>query len=106
MNCGGMRQIYRRVQLPRTAAAALLLWILGVAHHGVIMVHMIIVPDRFQIVARERIGVQHPPERLRNEPAVRCIALFLRSNAEGTEYWPTILGLVPALLGVTRGNAP
>src|SRR3954464_601089 len=63
-------------------------------------------PNGLKVIAGENVGVDHPSERLRNEPPICCVALFLRRDAERTEHRPAISGFVPALLGVARKNAP
>src|SRR5437773_10433315 len=70
------------------------------------MVHMIIMPDGPEIVARESVGVQHPPERLRNEPPIRRLTLFTSGDTQRAKDRAPILGLEPALLGLPSGDAP
>ena len=67
---------------------------------------MIIMPDGPEIIPRESIGVEHPPERLRNEPPIRRLTLFSSGDTQRTKYRATIPGLVPALLGAPTGNTP
>src|SRR5437868_13206402 len=74
--------------------------------HRVIVIHMVVVPDGFQIVARENVGVHHPPERLRYKPPVGRIAFFFRRHSKWTEYGASVPGLVPALHRVASRDAP
>src|ERR1700682_903961 len=107
MNCGGIRTIYRtgQVTLGRRAEWPLV-GTLRIAHHRVVMIHVVVVPDGLEIVPGEGIGVQHPAECLRNEATVRCIALFLGCYAQRTKDWPPVPDLGPALLRLSNRNAP
>src|SRR5437870_2267439 len=80
--------------------------LLRISDHGMIMIHMVVVPDGLEIIPRKSIGVEHPSERLREEAAIGSLTLFPRGNPEWAEDRPAILRLVPALLWVSRGNAP
>src|SRR5712675_1567010 len=70
------------------------------------MIHVVVVPDGVEIVPGEGVGMDHPPERLRNEAAVRRVALFSGRHTQRTEHRTSILRLGPALLCLTRWNAP
>ena len=76
--------------------------LLRFAEHCVIVVHVVVVPDGLKIVPGEGVGMDHPPECLRNEAAVRRIALFFGRHAQRPKYRTSILGLGPALLCTPR----
>src|SRR3954470_23182024 len=102
MNCGGMRTIYR----PGEGRSAQLVRLSDLALHRVIVVHVVVVPDRLQIVARKGVGVDHPAEGLGNEPPVYGVAFFLRRHSEWPEDRPSVPGLGPPLPGAASRNAP
>src|SRR6266516_6882801 len=77
-----------------------------VADHRMLMIHVIIMPDGPEIVASESIGVEHPPERLWNEPPVCRFTLFPSGDTERTKHRAPIPGLEPALPCLPSGNAP
>src|SRR6476620_4590251 len=107
MNCGGIRTIYRTRQVCICGARErILVGVLRIPDHRVVVIHVVVVPDGFEIVTREGVGVKHPPECLRNESAAGGVALFLRRNTEWSENWPPIPGLVIAFFLTQRRDAP
>src|ERR1700680_3187537 len=103
MNCAGIPTIYRPLQPMRTKGQQRLF---RLSEHRVIVIHVIIVPDGLEIVTGEGVGVQHPPEHLRNEAAVRGVALFLGCDPKRTKDRTSGFRLGPALLRLPNRNAP
>src|SRR5712671_3715880 len=108
MNCGGIPTIYRTRQVGLLPAPYRRLFrVLWIPEHGVIVVHrVVVVPDGFEIIAREHIGVEHPSERLRNEASASILALLFRRYSQRAEYGPAVFCLVPLIFLTARGNAP